>query len=29
MSDLAQWGVLDRWSAPLETFTSQAGDCVG
>jgi predicted transglutaminase-like cysteine proteinase len=27
MSDLAQWGVLDRWSAPLETFTSQAGDC--
>ena len=27
MSDLAQWGVLDRWSAPLETFTTGRGDC--
>jgi predicted transglutaminase-like cysteine proteinase len=27
MSDLAQWGVPDRWSAPLETFTSGRGDC--
>jgi predicted transglutaminase-like cysteine proteinase len=26
-SDLAQWGVPDRWSAPLETFTSGRGDC--
>jgi predicted transglutaminase-like cysteine proteinase len=26
-SDLAQWGVLDRWSAPLETFTTGRGDC--
>jgi predicted transglutaminase-like cysteine proteinase len=27
MSDLAQWGVIDRWSAPLETFTTGRGDC--
>ncbi len=27
MSDLAQWGVLDRWSAPLETLTTGRGDC--
>lgn len=27
MSDLAQWGVLDRWSAPLTTFTTGRGDC--
>jgi predicted transglutaminase-like cysteine proteinase len=27
MSDLAQWGVIDRWSAPLETFTARRGDC--
>jgi len=27
MSDLAQWGVLDRWSAPLETLTTRRGDC--
>jgi predicted transglutaminase-like cysteine proteinase len=27
MSDLAQWGVLDRWSPPLETFTTGRGDC--
>ena len=27
MSDLAQWGVADRWSAPLETFTTGRGDC--
>jgi predicted transglutaminase-like cysteine proteinase len=26
-SDLMQWGVADRWSAPLETFTTQHGDC--
>jgi predicted transglutaminase-like cysteine proteinase len=26
-SDLAQWGVADRWSAPLETLTSGRGDC--
>ena len=26
-SDLAQWGVTDRWSAPLETFESGRGDC--
>jgi predicted transglutaminase-like cysteine proteinase len=26
-SDLAQWGVADRWSSPLETFTTQRGDC--
>jgi predicted transglutaminase-like cysteine proteinase len=25
-SDLAQWGVADRWSTPLETFTTQRGD---
>jgi predicted transglutaminase-like cysteine proteinase len=27
MSDLAQWGVVDRWSAPLETLSSGRGDC--
>jgi predicted transglutaminase-like cysteine proteinase len=27
MSDLAQWGVPDRWSAPLDTFTTGRGDC--
>jgi len=26
-SDLAQWGVPDRWSAPLDTFTTGRGDC--
>jgi predicted transglutaminase-like cysteine proteinase len=26
-SDLAQWGVSDRWSAPLVTLTSGRGDC--
>jgi predicted transglutaminase-like cysteine proteinase len=27
MSDLDQWGVPDRWSAPLTTFTTGRGDC--
>jgi predicted transglutaminase-like cysteine proteinase len=27
MSDMAQWGVVDRWSNPLETFTTGRGDC--
>ena len=27
MSDFAQWGVADRWSAPLETFGTGRGDC--
>ncbi len=27
MSDAAQWGVPDRWSAPLATLTSGRGDC--
>jgi predicted transglutaminase-like cysteine proteinase len=27
VSDMAQWGVPDRWSAPLETFTAHKGDC--
>jgi predicted transglutaminase-like cysteine proteinase len=27
MSDLAQWGVIDRWSSPLETLGSGRGDC--
>ena len=26
-SDLAQWGVLDRWSAPLDTLATGRGDC--
>lgn len=26
-SDLVQWGVPDRWSAPLETLTTGRGDC--
>ena len=26
-SDLAQWGVIDRWSAPLVTLTTGRGDC--
>ena len=25
-SDLAQWGVADHWSAPLETFMTSRGD---
>ena len=27
ISDQAQWGVPDRWSAPLETLQSSRGDC--
>jgi len=27
MSDLTQWGVPDRWSAPLATLTTGRGDC--
>ena len=27
MSDQAQWGVADRWSAPLVTLTTGRGDC--
>jgi predicted transglutaminase-like cysteine proteinase len=27
MSDLAQWGVIDRWSAPLVTLSTGRGDC--
>jgi predicted transglutaminase-like cysteine proteinase len=27
MSDMAQWGVPDRWSPPLETFATGRGDC--
>ena len=27
MSDLAQWGVEDRWTAPLATLTTGLGDC--
>jgi predicted transglutaminase-like cysteine proteinase len=27
MTDEAQWGVPDRWSAPLETLQSSRGDC--
>ena len=26
-SDIAQWGVPDRWSSPLETFSTGRGDC--
>jgi predicted transglutaminase-like cysteine proteinase len=26
-SDLAQWGVEDRWTSPLATLTSGRGDC--
>jgi predicted transglutaminase-like cysteine proteinase len=26
-SDMKQWGVLDRWSPPLETLTTGRGDC--
>ena len=26
-SDFVQWGVDDRWSPPLETFTTGRGDC--
>ena len=29
MSDLAQWGVEDRWTAPLATLTTGFGDCGG
>ena len=27
VSDMAQWGVDDRWSPPLETFSTGKGDC--
>ena len=27
MTDLAQWGVVDRWTAPLATLASGRGDC--
>jgi predicted transglutaminase-like cysteine proteinase len=27
MSDLEQWGEIDHWSPPLETFTTGRGDC--
>jgi predicted transglutaminase-like cysteine proteinase len=27
VSDLTQWGVSDRWSAPLATLTTGRGDC--
>ena len=27
MTDLAQWGVDDRWTAPLATLTTGFGDC--
>jgi predicted transglutaminase-like cysteine proteinase len=27
LSDLAQWGVEDRWTSPLATLTSGRGDC--
>jgi predicted transglutaminase-like cysteine proteinase len=27
MSDIAQWGVEDRWSAPLATLSTGRGDC--
>jgi predicted transglutaminase-like cysteine proteinase len=27
VSDLAQWGVEDRWTAPLATLTAGGGDC--
>jgi predicted transglutaminase-like cysteine proteinase len=27
MSNFAQWGVADRWSAPLATLTTGRGDC--
>jgi predicted transglutaminase-like cysteine proteinase len=27
MSDLTQWGVIDRWSAPLVTLATGFGDC--
>jgi predicted transglutaminase-like cysteine proteinase len=27
MSDLAQFGQIDVWSSPLDTFTTGAGDC--
>jgi predicted transglutaminase-like cysteine proteinase len=26
-SDIKQWGVLDRWTPPLETLTTGRGDC--
>ena len=26
-SDLEQWGVVEHWSSPLETFSSGRGDC--
>ena len=27
MTDLAQWGEIDVWSSPLDTFATGAGDC--
>lgn len=27
MTDWEQWGVADRWSPPLETFSTRLGDC--
>lgn len=27
VSDYAQWGVADKWSAPLDTFAGARGDC--
>src|SRR3984957_2162847 len=27
MSDMAQYGQIDGWSSPLDTFTTSAGDC--
>jgi predicted transglutaminase-like cysteine proteinase len=27
MTDLEQWGEIDRWSPPLETFATGRGDC--
>jgi predicted transglutaminase-like cysteine proteinase len=27
MSDMAQWGEVDRWSPPLETLATGRGDC--
>jgi predicted transglutaminase-like cysteine proteinase len=27
VSDLAQWGAIDRWSAPIETLATGRGDC--
>ena len=27
VSDIKQWGITDRWSSPLETLATGAGDC--